>query len=214
MNKQYCIFDMDGTLVDSMGYWERLGIEYLVEQGISEQRAEQAFSEISSMTLVQAVEYLVQALHLPQTGQEMLEGMQLVMEGHYRRDVPLKPGIVEYLDKLKSRGCKLCVATATAEPLAWICLERLGLAPYFEFLISCETIGIGKGSPDIYLMAAERMGAGPEDTAVFEDALYAATTAKNAGFYTVGVKDAGHRCCWEQLSELADEALESWQQAQ
>lgn len=213
MEKKYCIFDMDGTLVDSMGYWERLGIEYLVEQGVDQQRAEQAFCEISSMTLLQAVEYFIDSLKLPQTPQEMIDGMQLVMEGHYRRDIQLKPGVEEYLTKLKDRGCKLCVATATAEPLAKLCLERLGIAHYFEFLLSCETLGVGKGSPDIYLLAAGKMGSTPEETAVFEDALYAAATAKKAGFYTVGIKDGGHRCCWEELSSLADQALEYWQQA-
>ncbi len=213
MDKKYCIFDMDGTLVDSMGYWERLGVEYLVEQGVPQQRAEQAFCEISSMTLLQAVEYFIDTLHLPQTPQEVLDGMQQVMEGHYRRDVQLKPGVVEYLTELKGRGCKLCVATATAEPLAWLCLERLGIAHYFDFLLSCETLGVGKGQPDIYLLAAQKLGGTPGETAVFEDALYAATTAKGAGFYTVGVKDGGQRCCWEQLSALADLALESWQQA-
>lgn len=213
MDKRYCIFDMDGTLVDSMGYWERLGIEYLVERGVTEERAEQAFGEISSMTLFQAVEFLLDTLHLSGTAQEMIDGMQQVMENHYRHDVLLKPGIRDYLETLKSRGCRMCVATATAEPLAKLCLERLGIGRYFEFLLSCESLGVGKGSPDIYLLAAEKMGSKPEETAVFEDALYAAQTAKRAGFYTVGVKDAGHRCNWEQLSVLADEAVEAWQDA-
>ena len=210
MDKRYCIFDMDGTLVDSMGYWERLGIEYLVEQGVAEERAERAFGEISSMTLLQAVEFLLETLHLSGTAQEMLDGMQQVMENHYRQDVLLKPGVQTYLEKLKERGCRMCVATATAEPLAHICLERLGIDHYFDFLLSCESIGIGKGSPDIYLMAAQKLGGTPEETAVFEDALYAAKTAKEAGFYTVGVKDNGQRCEWDQLSVLADEALVAW----
>ncbi len=213
MDKRYCIFDMDGTLVDSMGYWERLGIEYLVEQGVAEERAEQAFSEISSLTLFQAAEFLLKNLHLPGTAQEMIDGMQMVMENHYRHDVSLKPGVEAYLEELKRRGCRMCVATATAEPLAKLCMERLGIDHYFDFLLSCETLGVGKGSPDIYLLAAEKMGSVPSETAVFEDALYAATTAKKAGFYTVGVKDRGHRCCWEELSALADRALECWQQA-
>ena len=213
MDKQYCIFDMDGTLVDSMGYWERLGIEYLTAQGVSEERAEQAFGQISSMTLLQAVEFLLEELRLSGTPQEMINGMQQVMENHYRQDVLLKPGIREYLEKLKKRGCRMCVATATAEPLARICLERLGIDHYFEFLLSCESIGVGKGSPDIYLMGAQKLGGKPEDTAVFEDAFYAAKTAKEAGFYTVGVKDDGQRCDWARLSVLADEAITSWQEA-
>lgn len=210
MDKQYCIFDMDGTLVDSMGYWERLGVEYLTREGVSQERAERAFDEISAMTLPQAVDYLIRTLRLTQTPEEIRNGMQQVMEGHYRHDVELKPGIRAYLEQLKGRGCRMCVATATAEPLARLCLERLGIAPYFQFILSCETVGIGKGDAEIYRMAARQLGGAPEETAVFEDALYAARTAKQAGFYTVGVKDAGQRCEWDQLSVLADETVTDW----
>lgn len=210
MDKRYCIFDMDGTLVDSMGYWERLGVEYLTREGVSQERAERAFDEISTMTLAQAVDFFIQTLHLTQTPQEIIDGMQQVMEEHYRQDVMLKPGIQGYLEQLKQRGCRMCVATATAEPLARLCLERLGIAHYFQFILSCETIGIGKGDAEIYRMAARQLGGTPEETAVFEDALYAARTAKQAGFYTVGVKDNGQRCEWETLSVLAHENVMDW----
>jgi uncharacterized membrane protein YbhN (UPF0104 family) len=81
----------------------------------------------------------------------------------------------------------MCVASATAEDLMDACLTRLGVAHYFSFLLSCETIGAGKSRPDVYFEAAKRLGAQPEDIAVFEDALYAANTAKQAGFYTIAI---------------------------
>ena len=99
----------------------------------------------------------------------------------------------------------MCVASATAEPLMEACLSRLGVAHYFQFLLSCETVGAGKNRPDVYFAAAERLGAEPEEIAVYEDALYAARTAKEAGFYVVGVYDDSASGHWDELKELADE---------
>lgn len=81
------------------------------------------------------------------------------------------------------------MATATPEPLARLCLERLGVADQFAFLLSCDAVGSGKDRPDVFLEAARRLGSAPADTAAFEDAIYAARTAKQAGFYTVGIYD-------------------------
>ena len=117
----------------------------------------------------------------------------------------------------------MCVASATAEPLMEACLSRLGVREDFEFLLSCETVGAGKRQPDVYLESIRRMGAEPSETAVYEDALYAAQTAKEAGFYVVGVYDGSVTYChepddqeerdrmwnecWEQLKQLTDESI-------
>ena len=114
------------------------------------------------------------------------------VEEHYRSDVPLKPGVKAYLERLRGRGCRLCVATATAEPLARQCLSRLGVDGFFDFILSCETLGVSKDRPDVFLEAARRLGATPGETAVFEDALYAARTAREAGFYTVAVPEPSY----------------------
>ena len=104
----------------------------------------------------------------------------------------------------------MCVASATAEPLMEACLSRLGVAHYFQFLLSCETVGAGKSRPDVYFTAAERLGARPEEIAVYEDALYAARTAKEAGFYVVGIYDDSASEHWDELKELADEWIKEW----
>ena len=107
----------------------------------------------------------------------------------------------------------MCVASATAEDLMDACLTRLGVARYFSFLLSCETVGAGKNRPDVYLEAAKRLGAPPEDIAVYEDALYAANTAKQAGFYTIAVRDDSNQPLWETLTALTDEVIFDWQTA-
>lgn len=214
MEKQFCIFDMDGTLVDSMGYWRQLGKEYLLWKGIREEPAEQVLKELKVMSIPRAAVLFQQMLGLSLTQEELVEEMQTLMAHHYQNDVRLKPGVVEYLEQLKKKGCRMCVATATHQKLAIACLKHLGIDEYFEFVLSCKMIGVGKDKPDVYLHAAQQLGCRPEDTAVFEDVLYAAQTAKAAGFYTVAVQDRNAAHEWEELKALADEVVEDWAEAQ
>ena len=136
-----------------------------------------------------------------------------MMDEHYRKDIPLKIGVHAYLEALHSRGVTMCVASATAEDLMEACLTRLGVAKYFSFLLSCETVGAGKNRPDVYWESAKRLGAEPVEIAVYEDALYAAETAKSAGFYTVAVRDDSNQQHWETLTALTDEMILDWQRA-
>ena len=93
------------------------------------------------------------------------------------------------------------------------CLTRLGVRDYFEFLLSCETVGAGKRSPRIYHSSATKLGAKPTEIAVYEDALYAVQTAKNAGYYVAGVRDDSNTECWESIKDLADEIIINWEEA-
>lgn len=211
MDKRFCIFDMDGTLVDSMPFWKALGRDYLEALGLHP-TAEQ-LAPIGPMTMLEAAEYLMELFHIPGPPERIIGEMEAVMEHHYRTDVPLKPGVKEYLERLKASGARLCVATATAEPLSHACLTRLGVDGLFEFILSCETLGVGKSRPDVYLEAARRLGAEPGEIAVFEDALYAARTAKEAGFYTVAVAEPAYAGDWAALSALAHETITDWRNA-
>ena len=97
------------------------------------------------------------------------------------------------------------------EPLIRICLERLGLMPFFSFILSCETVGKGKEEPDAYFAAATRLGAAPSDTAVYEDSPTALMTAKRAGFYAVAVYDESSADQWTETSRNADAIISDWQ---
>ncbi len=209
MNKQYAIFDMDGTLVDSMGFWRRLALEYLAKRGVTDIPAELP-ERIKPMTITESAAYFIAEYGLSGTPESMAADMNAVMEAHYQKDILLKPGVKEYLEKLKAAGVRMCVASATAGPLIEACLRRLGVLEYFSFLLSCETVGAGKKRPDVYLEAAKRLGADPSEAAVYEDALYAAETAKQAGFYVVGVYDENAADSWEKIKHLADETIKDW----
>ena len=212
MNKPFAIFDMDGTLVDSMVYWQRLGREYLNSRGVTE-GVDEVLERIKAMTMAESSALFIETFGLPGTPESVMAEMNAVMDEHYRSDIPLKPGAADYLAVLKERGTRMCVATATPEPLARACLQRLGVLEDFEFLLSCDEVGAGKDRPDVFLEAARRLGAAPAETAAFEDALFALQTAKEAGFYTVGVWDASGDGHWNELTALADETVRDWKAA-
>ncbi len=211
MDKRFCIFDMDGTLVDSMPAWKALGRNYLEERGLHP--TQEQLAAMTPMTMEEGTAYFRDTFGIKDPPERIAREMEAIMDRRYRTDIPLKPGAADYLAALAARGVRMCVATATAEPLARTCLERLGVARYLDFILSCETVGAGKTKPDVYLEAARRLGASPADTAVFEDAFYAARTAKEAGFYVVGIPEATYGAHWPQLSVLADETILDWRNA-
>lgn len=210
MDKRFCIFDMDGTLTDSMGLWQNLGPEYLRSKGV-EPNAELRWM-VKAMTMTEAAEYFIISYHLPGSPEKIVREMEEVMEAHYRSDVPLKPGVREFLLERQAEGVQMSVATATAEPLARACFQRLGIEELFACVVSCEDLGVSKTRPEVFLLAAERMGAKSGDCAVFEDALYAAQTAKQAGFYTVGIREATCEKDWAAMTALCDETVEDWRE--
>jgi len=209
MDKQYAILDMDGTLVDSMVYWKNLAKEYLASKGITH-IPDVILEKIKPMTMTESATLFIEEFGLNGTAESIADEMNALMDAHYYRDIPLKKGIKEYLNTLYNLGTTMCVASATAVPLVEACLKRLDIIEYFSFLLSCETIGVGKSEPSIYYEAAKRLGAEPSDIAVYEDALYAAETAKKAGFYVVGVFDESAKKNFASLKEISDEIILEW----
>lgn len=211
--KKFAIFDLDGTLVDSMGYWKNLSVEYLTLMGVKEIPAD-ILERIKPMTVKESAALFVSEFSLDATPQQVAAEIAGIMSRHYIEDIPIKPGVAAYLEKLAAKGVKMCVASATVEPLVDACLERLGIRQFFEFTISCDTVGAGKKSPLVYQRAAELLGAGAEETVVYEDAFFAARTAKDAGFEVCAVYDRISHDGWEELREICDSEIVSWEAAE
>ena len=208
MDKRFAIFDMDGTLIDSMGFWRNLATEYLGSKGVT-QVPEEILRKTKPMTMSESAALFQEVFGL--RGNVEAE-MNAMMDEHYRNDIPLKDGVRDYLEMLHKKRVRMCVASATAEQLMESCLSRLGIRDYFAFLLSCETVGAGKSSPLVYHESAKRLQANPDEIAVYEDALYAVQTAKNAGYYVIGVYDEGAAKNWEAVRKIADEVIKNWEE--
>ena len=209
MKHAFAIFDMDGTLVDSMGYWNRLADEYLARHGIPP-LPPKLKEESVALTLEGSAQLFIREFGLTSTPEEIAREINSLVEEHYRTDVPLKPGAAACLERMKAAGFQMCVASSTAPALLDICLRRLGIRDYFQFLLSCEEVGVGKDHPDVYLEAARRLGGSPDNTLIFEDILVAARTAKQAGFTLGVIYDVNSADDQEQLKALADRHFTRW----
>ena len=195
------IFDLDGTLLDSMFIWDTIGEEYL--RSLGKEPHEDLKETFMTLTLEEAAEYYREHYGVTLSVKEIVDGVNAMVEQTYRTKVTLKPGISEYLAWLKENGVRMCVATVTDRYLVEETLERLGVRHYFSEIFTCAEVGFGKDKPIIYQKALEHLGTEKSDTYVFEDLPFALNTAKTDGFPTVGVYDR-HEAHQDELKELAD----------
>lgn len=196
------IFDMDGTLLDTMPFWNDVGEVYL--KGLNVQAEPQLGTKLFCMTMGQAAEYLKHTYSLRLTPEEIIEGINGTIREFYQKRAALKANVPEFLKQLSKRNIKLVLATVTERKLAEAALSRCRILNYFDFVMTDAEAGAGKDRPDIYFKAAEKLGTAPMETLVFEDALYAAKTAKAAGFCTVGVYDEASRDAQPKLRGICD----------
>ena len=202
------IFDLDGTLLDTMEIWNTVGNDYLISLGIEpRENLAEVFKE---MSLKQSAEYYQRVYGVDKTIEEIISGINGVIESFYIERVQLKDGVKEFLETLSEQDVKMCIATATDRYLVETALMRLGVRDYFQKILTCNEVGYGKDSPVIFEQALEILGTSKEHTYVFEDALHAVKTAKQAGFQIVGVYDASEPE-QEEVKKLSDMYVLSFQ---
>ena len=201
------IFDLDGVLLDSMAVWNDLGVRYLQKRGI---QPEAGLSQILfSMSMEQGADYLKEQYQLPDTSQEILNGIEQMIQDFYFYEVQPKEGATELLHFLQDQNVKMIAATSSPREHVIKALQRNGLYGYLQQIYTTGEVGISKHEPLIYQLAAKSLGTKPEETLVFEDSLYALKTAKNAGFRTIGVYDADGETDQEGVRETGELYLTS-----
>lgn len=196
------IFDMDGTLTDSMPVWRTIGSTYLKRRGISPR--EDIDRRFCSMSVFEAVRIFQSEYGLSEPEDKLCSDITDMIYDIYENDVLLKNGAKEILCEFYEKGIPACVATATDRPMVEAVFKRCGIFKYVKEIFTCREIGVGKKKPDIYLAASRAMKTRPKHTAVFEDATHAAETAKRAGFYVVGLYDEASCCDFEKTQKIAD----------
>ena len=202
------IFDMDGTLVDSLAFWDcfwkDMGQKYFNN---SDFRMDPVHFDTHVRTMIfgKAISYLHGYLKIPTSPEEFDVFAADYVHRFYTTVATAKPGAHELLTALRARNVKVCLASATDRRYLNIALESCGLAEFFtpETIISCSDIGVGKERPDVFLAACKVLGTPLSETAVFEDSALALETAKSVGLVTVGVYDCHHSSI-ERLSAAAD----------
>ncbi|MBP3333487.1 MAG: HAD family phosphatase [Clostridia bacterium] len=185
------IFDMDGTLVDSLIVWDfmwsEMGRMYLGDENFRPSR--EADKAVRTMILSDAMEYIHKLYSLGESGKELFNTANELIITFYKETVELKKGALELLEYLYKKGVKMCIASATATDLIEIALEHCKIRKYFSDILSCSEIGKGKDSPEIYLEALRCLDTPKESTWVFEDSFVALNTVSNIGLHTVGIYD-------------------------
>ncbi len=208
MKIEGAIFDFDGTLVDSMFIWENLAFDYLVSLDITPDTSINKFAEC--MTLVDMALIYQQEYGVTLSVEEILSDIKEKIDERYRQEVRPKKGVIEFLDHLHENGTKMCIATLSQESVVRMILEKFSMSHYFSAIFTTSNVGNGKNEPDMYLAALSHLGTKKESTVVFEDALYAAKTAKKAGFPLAAIYDASEKE-HEELKTLSDVYIETYQ---
>lgn len=200
------IFDLDGTILDSMKAWEHAPERYLTGLGIE---AEPELGRtMFPMSMKEGAEYLKSRFGLGADIDTIVEGVNRAVIYFYHEQVLLKEGASDFLRALKQAGVKVTAATTSDRHIVESALKRLKVIGCFDRIFTCTEVGAGKTEPDIFLEAAEYMGTLPRETWVFEDSLYAIRTAKAAGFRTVGVYDASSAENRDEIRKISDIYLE------
>ena len=202
------IFDMDGTLVDTLGSWKEvfsgLGERFLCDSGFTPDMDVDRMCR--TMTIAEGMR-LVRERHFPSADERsVLDSAMELFVKYYKERATLKDGVRELLDTFLVRGVRMALATASPMLFVNIALERFGLRGYFDEIISCEEVGRNKEFPDVFIEARKRLGAELPRTWVFEDSLTAIKTAARAGFNTVGIFDKYNFGC-EEASRIATEYI-------
>ena len=200
------IFDMDGTLVDSMGAWHEADLAFLSKRGLP---IEQDYLEsIKAMHFRLAAEYTIERYGLhDEDPDDIIDEWRGYVRHLYDEAIPAKAGALEYLHKLKSEGTRLAIATSSEPELCGGLLRRLGVDKLVDAMAYTSEAARPKGFPDVYLLAAERIGVEPKDAAVFEDILKGVRAAKQGGFCSVAVYDESSAAHWEEMCAEADVAI-------
>jgi len=212
MDYKFAIFDLDGTLVESMKYWRGLPLAFLNEKYGFKDFSEELIKDVifSNVNCNGDLKNLSEKYGYPEMKVSLQEVYDMMYK-FYSTVIEVKPYVREFLDKLKNEGVKCAIATATPRRETTKILERHGLYEYFEFILTVPEVGKGKRYPDIFDKGIEMFGATKENTMVFEDALYSIITLKNNGYKVCGIEDyceANH----DKVKELSDIYIESYKE--
>lgn len=204
------IFDLDGTLIDSMWLWENLADNYLLSIGIEPPK--DLGESLKELTLEESTFYMKKRFKLKSTPCEIKRDIEKILADYYANRFQLKPYVLETLEEFKKRNIKMIIATATDEHLVSMVLDRHGIKDYFEFIQTSDNTGLSKGQPKFFQIAINSLGLDPQDIWVFEDALHCILSAKKCGLNVAAIKDKSALSDLEKIKEISDIYIDNFSQ--
>lgn len=208
MKIKCAIFDFDGTLFDSMYIWDNVAHTYL--RSLGKTPTSTLREDVRALSLYQSACYFKKEYDLSLSINEIVTGVNQIIERYYLYEVLPKAGVVEFLEQLKNSGVTMCIATATDRYLIESALKRCKMEHYFDAIFTCGEVGHGKDEPVIFRKAMESFDADLVETLVFEDALHAVCTAKADGFTVIAVADDSEMR-QSEIYTLSDFYIESFE---
>lgn len=196
------IFDLDGTLVDSMWMWKTIDIEYLGKRGLD--CPEDLQKKIEGMSFSETAVYFKERFHLPDSLDEIKAEWTRMSLDKYEHQVPLKPGAGRFLQFLKDHNIPMGIATSNGQAMVDGVLDALKIRPFFDSVATACEVKAGKPAPDIYLYVAGKLGVKPEDCLAFEDVPAGIQAGKAAGMRVIAMADEFSRAMEEEKRRLAD----------
>lgn len=204
------IFDLDGTLLDSMHIWHDVDVEFFRQRNLPLTR--DYIEVIKNMHLPAAAVYTKEKYNLKESVDEIVDEWLELCANAYLTDVEMKSGVYDYLKMLHSKGIKMAFATASEKVVCEQTLKNHGIFDFFTASAYVSEINIGKTQPDIYFLAAERIGVSPEECIVFEDIIEGIRGAKKGNFITCGVFDRSSAKDEDEIRKTADYYINSFEE--
>jgi HAD superfamily hydrolase (TIGR01509 family) len=207
-NIKGAIFDLDGTLVDSMWVWSQIDIDYLKIKGCS--LPNDLKDEIAHLSFYQTAVYFKERFNINDSIDKILSDWHNMAFTHYANNVKLKLGVKDFLHYLKSNKIKIALATSNSIPLLDACLRNNEIYDCFDSITTTDEVANGKNFPDVYLLASKKLNIDPENCLVFEDILPAIKGAKAANMKVIAVRDDDCSDSKEEILKYADKYIESF----
>ena len=209
-NIKAAIFDLDGTLIDSMWVWDKIDENYFKTRNM--ELPKNLKTQTEHLSFDETAAYFKSNFGISDTVEEIKKEWNDFAYVEYQSNVKLKPGVVEFLSLLKTLNIKIGLATSNCNPLVEVVLRANGIYHYFDRITLTDEVSRGKNFPDVYLLAAEKLGVNPAKCIVFEDILPAVKGAKAAGMKVVGVYDDFSKHQKEEIMSHADKYIVEYQE--
>lgn len=201
------IFDMDGTFIYSMDYWNTLMENYLKTLGI--QAPKGLGNELLNMTLKDGIVYTKEKFSLDKSPDEIFTDLKALMAYNYKNTFEIDPKIIEIFQRIRNKGDKVVLATATQRDLVDVVLDRFSLHTHFDLQCVSDEMDFHKDDPRYFLSIADHFGVEPEDCYVIEDALYAIKTASSLGMKTLGVLTQAAKDHVDEIKRLTEVSVDT-----